>query len=77
MAGLSFPVVHAVAQEVVDQVDAPASVLTRVPVALVHVWNASDSVSSSARAFFLKCKIKIQTRATELSATTQEPPWQN
>lgn len=53
MAGLSFPVVHAVAQEVVDQVDALASVLTRVPVALVHVCKASNSVSSSARTFFV------------------------
>lgn len=42
MAALPFPVVHAVAQEVVDQVDAVASVLTRVPVALVHVCDTSN-----------------------------------
>lgn len=39
VAGFSFPVVHTVAVEVVEQVDAPASVLTGVPVALVHIWN--------------------------------------
>lgn len=38
MAGLPFPVVYAVAVEVVEQVDTPASVLTRVPAALVHIW---------------------------------------
>lgn len=39
MAGLSFPVVHTVAGEVIDQVHTLASILTRVPVALVYVWN--------------------------------------
>lgn len=37
MAGLSFPVVDTVAVEVVEQVDAPASVLTGIPAALVHI----------------------------------------
>lgn len=38
MAGLSLPVVDTVAVEVVQQIDALASVLTRVSVALVHIW---------------------------------------
>lgn len=38
VAGLSLPVVDTVAVEVVQQVDALASVLTRVSVALVHIW---------------------------------------
>lgn len=39
MAGFSLPVVHTVAVEVVQQVDTVASVLTRVPAALIHIWN--------------------------------------
>lgn len=46
MASLSLPVVHAVAVEVVEQVDTPASVLTGVPVALVHIWKRSKRVSA-------------------------------
>lgn len=37
VAGFSLPVVHAVAVEVVEQIDAAASVLTRVLAALVHI----------------------------------------
>lgn len=37
VAGLSLPVVHTVAVEVVEQIHTLASVLTGVPVALIHI----------------------------------------
>lgn len=37
MAGLPFPVVDTVAVEIIEQIDALASVLTRVSVAFVHI----------------------------------------
>lgn len=77
MAGLSFPVVHAVAQEVVDQVDTVASVLTRVPVALVHVCGTSNRNLILRSHVFKMQKSKIPNWAVEPSATTQEPLLRN
>lgn len=52
VAGLSLPVVHTVAVEVIQQVDTLASVLTGVSVAFVHIWSNSRSVKLKLSAVY-------------------------